>query len=150
MTQPMKILVALNVATLVVVVLLGAFVVVTASDANQKIASISAALPAGGVAGSAAVQGAVDAAQKTSQSVAALTAQVADTKAAVDAMTAQLTAMAAATAVPAPGASSATDGVIAGIVSKLETLQTAITHIQDDLTSVRGFVQSVCTALGRC
>ena len=100
MSTPMKALVALNVATLVAVVLLGMFVVVTVNDTSQKVATLAAAIPAGGLASSAEVQDVLAASQETSQAVTDLTAQVASLSTTLGAMQTQLTAIAGAAATP--------------------------------------------------
>ena len=149
-SQIMKILVALNVVTLVAVVLLGAFSAINVADANQKIASVAASLPPGGVASSADVQAATAAAQGAEHAVADLTVQVTALNADLAAVRSQVAEIAAGAAAPSPGPTPTPDGAIAGIVSKLEELQTVVTHLQEDLAAINGLVQTVCSALGRC
>jgi predicted PurR-regulated permease PerM len=150
MTTPIKVLVALNVATLVAVLLLGAFVVVRVNDTSQQVASLSAKVPEGGVASQASVDDVLAATQETSQAVTDLTAQVAALSTTLGTMETQLAAIAGATASAAPGASFAPDSTLGKVMAAIQTLQATVTRIQDDVATVQGFVKSVCSALGRC
>jgi hypothetical protein len=150
MSTQMKMLVALNVATLVAVVLLGTFVVLTVNDTHQKVASIAAALPAGGVASSADVQDLTAANQATSQAITDLTTQVAALSTTLGAMQTELTTIAGAAASPVPGTTPAPDSTIGKLMAAVETLQSTVTHIQDDVAKVQSFAQTICSALGRC
>ncbi len=152
MPTPTKALVALNAATLVAVVLLAAFVVVNVNGVNERLASISAALPESGVASSAEVQAAADASEKTAQAVADLSVRVAALSADTAQLRTDVTGLAGvvAASAPAPGASLDPGSALGKVAGTLGTLQETVLKVQQDLETVRGFVQQICTFLGRC
>jgi hypothetical protein len=150
MSTPMKALVVLNAATLVAVVLLAAFVVANVNGANDRLASIAAALPESGLASSAEVQAAADASEKIAQAVADLSVQVAALSADMAQLQTEVAAVGGAVASPAPGASLDPDSALGKVAGTLGSLQETVLKVQQDLETVRGFVQSICTFLGRC
>jgi peptidoglycan hydrolase CwlO-like protein len=149
-SQTMKILVALNVVTLVAVVLLGLFIAVNVADASKQVSSIAAAVPESGIASAADVQDATAATQAVGQAVDDLTSQVTALQADLIAVKSQVAELAAAATSPSPGPTASPDGTLANIMSKLQSLQDVVTHLQEDLAAVNGLVQTVCKALGRC
>jgi hypothetical protein len=149
-SQLMKILVALNVVTLVAVLLLGAFIAVNVADTSKQVASVAAAVPESGIASSADVEGATAATQAVGQAVNDLGSQVTALQAELIAVKSQVAELAATATLPSPGPTASPDGTLANIMSKLQSLQDVVTHLQEDLAAINGLVQTVCSALGRC
>ena len=150
MTMPVKALVALNVATLIAVMILGGFVALTVNDTNQKVATIAAALPSAGIASSTDVQNLAADDQATSQAISDLTAQMAALGTTLATIQAQLTTISGTDSAESSTASPAPDSTIGKLMAAVQTLQSTVSHIQSDVASVQGFVQSICRAIGRC
>ena len=150
MSTPMKALVALNVATLIAVVLLGTFVVLTVNQTGQRVSEVATALPSGGIASSTDVQNLAAANQATSQGISDLTAQVSALSTTLATIQTQLTMISGTDTAENTGASPAPDSTIGKLMAAVQTLQTTVAHVQDDIARVQGFVQSICTAIGRC
>lgn len=148
MSGPMKVLIALNVVTLVAVVLLGGYVAVKVSDTSTQVASIAAAVPESGIASTSDVKGVAMTTESLAQTVNGLSSQLTAIQADLIAMRTQVSEIAAGGVSPAPTASPG--GTIADIMSKLQSLQDVVTNLQGDLAAVNGLVQTVCKALGRC